>query len=182
MAKYVERILIPSEEIQEMVVRLGRQITEDYRGRKLLVIGILRGAFVFLSDLVRAIDVPLEVDFMAVSSYGAGTESTGVVKILKDCDVEITGKDVLIVEDIVDTGLTMSKLIELLQTRNPNSIALCAAFDKPARRKVDVPLKYRGIQIPDEFIVGYGLDCQDFYRNLPDVCVVADDGLEEKHS
>lgn len=175
MSKYVQEVLITQEQIQEMVRRLGAEISRDYAGEELLVIGILRGAFVFLADLVRAIDVPLAIDFMQVSSYGDAKESSGVVKIIKDCDLPITDRHVLIVEDIVDTGLTMNKLIELLSTRNPKSIALCAAFDKPARRKVQVPLRYRGMEIPDAFIVGYGLDYRDYYRNLPDVCVVAEE-------
>lgn len=178
MAKYVSKILVPSEEIQQMVQRLGKEITEEYKGKKLLLIGVLKGAFVFMSDLVRAIDIPLQVDFMAVSSYGSGMETSGVVKILKDCDIDISGKHVIVVEDIIDSGLTMTKLMEMLSTRNPASIALCSAFDKPSRRRIDVPIRFRGIEIPDEFIVGYGLDYDGFYRNLPDVCVLAED--EEK--
>lgn len=171
---YRQDTLIRSEEIQEMVQRLGKQITKDYEGKELLLIGALKGAFVFMADLVRAIELPLQVDFMAVSSYGSATKSTGVVKILKDCDTNIEGKHVIVVEDIIDTGLTMNKLLALLQTRNPASLALCSAFDKPSRRQVEVPLQYRGIEVPDQFIVGYGLDFDGKYRNLPEVCVLTE--------
>lgn len=176
MARVVtEKTFITKAEIAAMVKRLGKQITEDYRGKKILLICALKGAFMFMADLVREIDLPLRVDFMAISSYGNGTESSGVVKILKDCDVNITGCHVIIVEDIVDSGLTMKKLMEMLSTRNPASLELCAAFNKPARRKTDVNPKYIGMNVADEFIVGYGLDFEDYYRNIPEVCILQEE-------
>ena len=175
MSKVVKRILIPKAEIDSMCCRLGEQITHDYKGKEIILIGVLKGAFVFMADLARYIDVPCRIDFMSVSSYGSGTRTSGVVRITKDLDSDISGKHIIVVEDIVDTGLTLKHLRELLSTRNPASIALCTAFDKPDRRKVDLEVEYTGLQIPDEFIVGYGLDFDGKYRNLPDVCVLGDD-------
>ncbi len=169
MAKEVSDVLICKREIEAMVKRLGTEITRDYAGEEVLLICVLRGAFIFTADLIREIDLPCKVDFIAVSSYGNSTESSGFVKIVKDIQINIEGKNVIVVEDIIDSGFTLKKLTELLVTRNPKSIALCTAFDKPSRRKVEIDVKYCGIQIPDEFVVGYGLDFAELYRNLPDL-------------
>lgn len=171
MHKDIQKVLISEEEIAKRVKELGVQLTEDYKGKDLMVVGILKGCMLFLSDLVRAIDLPLTMDFMVVSSYGNATKSSGVVRIIKDLEREIEGKDVLIVEDIVDTGLTLSYLIENLKTRNPNSVKVCSLLDKPERRKVHVDIEYIGFRIPDEFVIGYGLDYAEVYRNLPFVGV-----------
>lgn len=174
MALQVSDIMISKEEIQAMCKRLGEQISKDYEGRELLLIAVLRGAFVFMADLIRYIDVPCRVDFMKVSSYGEGTETSGEVRIVQDLDEAISGRDVIIVEDIIDSGLTLYKLRQVLQTRNPRSLAICTAFDKPDRRRVDIRVDYIGMQIPDEFIVGYGLDYAGLYRNLPDIRYMKD--------
>ncbi|MBO4687923.1 MAG: hypoxanthine phosphoribosyltransferase [Clostridiales bacterium] len=170
--------MISAEEIRAAVERLGKQISEDYAGsgKEIVVVGILKGAFVFLADLVRQISCPMILDFMQVSSYYSGTVSTGNVRIKKDLDFDIAGRDVLIVEDIIDSGITMQCLKRELYSRNPRSIKVVAAFDKPSRRKVDFTADYIGIEVPDEFIVGYGLDFDGKYRNLPDVCVLEVDG------
>ena len=165
-------VLVPSDDIQEKVRELGERITQDYRGEKLLLVGILRGAVVFLSDLMRHLQLPCEIDFMDISSYGTGTQSSGVVRILKDLEEDITGRHVLIVEDIVDTGLTLSYLLRSLQARKPASLEICALLTKPSRRRVDLDIKYLGFEVPDEFVVGYGLDYAGAYRNLPDICVL----------
>lgn len=180
MAKFVKGVLIDKETIRGMVKRIGEQISSDYEGKELLMVCVLKGAFIFMSDLVREIKIPLSVDFMSVSSYGDGTSTSGVVRILRDLDSDITGKHVIIVEDIIDSGLTLNHLKELLLTRNPASIAICAAFDKPDRRQVPVKLDYCGTEIPDEFIVGYGLDYNGSYRHLADVCILGDDGGDQK--
>lgn len=172
MQKDIKSIMISEEEIARRVEELGKQLTEEYQGKDLLIVGILKGCMLFLSDLVRAIDLPLTMDFMVVSSYGSATKSSGVVRIIKDLEREIEGKDVLIVEDIVDTGLTLSYLIENLKTRNPKSVKVCSLLDKPDRRKAQVDIGYVGFKIPDEFVVGYGLDYAEIYRNLPFVCVL----------
>lgn len=176
MAKIIRQVLVSKNEIANMVARIGQEITTDYAGKRIFMICVLKGAFIFMSDLVRSIDLPVEVDFMSVSSYGGNTSTSGVVRILRDLDTDITGKHVIIVEDIIDTGLTLQYLKELLATRNPASIAICTAFDKPDRRKVDVTVNYRGMTIPDEFVVGYGLDYAGDYRHLSDVCVLGEDG------
>ncbi len=168
----MKSILISEEEIAKRVKELGKQLAEDYKGKELLVVGILKGCMLFLSDLVRTIDLPLTLDFMVVSSYGATTKSSGVVRIVKDLEREIEGKDVLIVEDIVDTGLTLSYLVENFKARNPKSVKVCSLLDKPDRRKAQVDIQYIGFKIPDEFVVGYGLDYGENYRNLPFVCVL----------
>lgn len=168
----IKEILISEEQIAQRVKELGEQITEEYKGKNLMVIGVLKGCVLFLSDLVRQINLPLTLDFMVVSSYGSSTKSSGVVRIVKDLEKDIQGKDLLIVEDIVDTGLTLSYLIEILNSRNPNSIKVCSLFNKPERRKGKVDIAYSGFTIPDEFIVGYGLDYDEVYRNLPFVCVL----------
>ncbi|WCF08431.1 hypoxanthine phosphoribosyltransferase [Paenibacillus thiaminolyticus] len=168
----IEKVIISEEQIQAKVQELGAQISREYEGKCPLVICVLKGAFVFMADLVKQITVPLELDFMAVSSYGASTKSSGVVRIMKDLDVSVEGRDVLIVEDIIDTGLTLSYLIEVLQGRKANSIRLVTLFDKPARRTVNLEADYKGFVLPDEFIVGYGLDYAERYRNLPYIGVL----------
>jgi len=168
----IKSVMISEEEIAKRVKELGKQLTEDYKGKELLVVGILKGCMLFLSDLVRTIELPLTMDFMVVSSYGATTKSSGVVRIIKDLEREIEGKDVLIVEDIVDTGLTLSYLVENFKARNPKSVRVCSLLDKPDRRKAQVDIQYVGFKIPDEFVVGYGLDYGENYRNLPFVCVL----------
>jgi hypoxanthine phosphoribosyltransferase len=163
------RVLVPSEKIGEKVRELGERISGDYRGEGLLLLGILRGAVVFLSDLMRCLELPCEIDFMEVSSYGAGTASSGVVRILKDLREDITGRHVLIVEDIIDTGLTLSYLRRTLLARRPASLEICALLSKPSRRQVGLEVKYLGFEVPDEFVVGYGIDYAGAYRNLPDI-------------
>lgn len=178
MGKRVAKVLIEADEVQAFVKRIAEEINRDYKGKKVMLICVLKGAFIFLGDLIRYLDVECEVDFMAVSSY-EGVKSTGVVRILKDLDSDISGKHVIVVEDIVDTGLTLDHLTNLLATRGPASIRVCTAFDKPSRRKVETTVDYIGRSIPDEFIVGYGLDFDEFYRNLPYVAVLEDDPAEE---
>lgn len=172
MIETIGDVLISAEEIGRKVRELGGRISEDYAGKDPVLVGVLKGSVVFLADLMRAISVPHRVDFMAVSSYGSGTETSGVVRITKDLDESITGEDVLIVEDIVDTGLTLHYLLDLLQARRPKSLRVCAFLDKPSRRQVDIAVAYRGFEIPDDFVVGYGLDYDQRYRNLPDVRVL----------
>jgi hypoxanthine phosphoribosyltransferase len=173
--KDIQEILYTQEEIQDKVKELGKQITRDYAGRNLLVICVLKGAFIFMADLVKAIDIPLELDFMAVSSYGVSTKSSGVVKIIKDLDIPVEGRDVMIVEDIIDSGLTLSYLIDVLERRNALSIAVVTLFDKPARRTVDLEPDYKGYTLPDAFVVGYGLDYAEKYRNLPYIGVLKEE-------
>ncbi len=170
----ISDVLISKEEIDEICKRLGKQITEDYQGKDIVLICVLRGAIVFLSDLMREIDVPCEIDFMSVSSYN-GTKSSGDVKIVKDLEDSIEGKHVLVVEDIIDSGLTLSHLLALLESRNPASLKLCTCFDKPDRRKTEVKVDYIGKQIPDKFIVGYGLDYNGHYRNLPGIYILEEE-------
>jgi len=165
--KKIDKILYNEKELSLKVKELGERISKDYLDKDLLVIGVLKGANVFLSDLIRKIEMPIEIDFMAVSSYGLSTESSGVVRIIKDLDSDIQDKDVLIIEDIIDTGLTLKYLYENLKSRNPKSLKICTLLDKPDRRKVDIKVDYIGYQIPDEFIVGYGIDYAEKYRNLP---------------
>jgi hypoxanthine phosphoribosyltransferase len=159
--------LITEEGLARRVAELGARITEDYRGKDLVVVGVLKGSFPFVADLVRQIDLPLRVDFLGLSSYGNGTESSGVVKITSDLTKPIAGKHVLVVEDIVDTGLTMKYLLANLATRQPASVRVCSLLEKPARLRVEVEIAYKGFTIPDEFVVGYGLDYDERYRNLP---------------
>jgi hypoxanthine phosphoribosyltransferase len=165
-------VLLDSQTIQKRVRELGTQITGDYRGKTLLVVGILKGASIFHADLVRAIDLELFFDFIAVGSYGKLTKSSGAVRILKDLEESIEQKDVLLVEDIVDTGLTLHYLLQSLQARGPRSLKVVALLDKPSRREIDVPIEYVGFCIPDDFVVGYGLDYDQRYRNLPDICIL----------
>jgi len=166
------KVLISAEDIARRVQELGREITADYQGRSLMIIGILKGAVVFMSDLIRQISVPLEVDFMAISSYGEATETSGVVQLLKDLDRPIEGKHVLIVEDIIDTGLTLSYLYQLLQSRNPATLKTAVLLDKPERRRTDFTPDYVGFTIPDKFVIGYGLDYNHMHRELPYVGVL----------
>ena len=175
MNKDIKEILIDEDTLQAKVKELGAKITEDYKGKDLLLICVLKGAVVFVSDLMKRIDLPLEVDFMAVSSYGSDTKSSGVVRILKDLNKGIEGKNLLIVEDIIDSGLTLSYLIENLKARGPESVEICTILDKPDRRKANINIKYTGFQVPDEFVVGYGLDYAEKYRNLPYVAVLKEE-------
>lgn len=167
MQEDVLRVLFSEEELRAKVKEMGRQITEDYRGKNLMLVTVLKGAVVYMADLMRAIDVPAEIDFMVVSSYGSGVKSSGVVKIVKDLDVPLADKDILIVEDILDSGLTLSYIKKILQDRGPHSIRIATLLDKPSRRKVDLVADYIGFSVPDEFVIGYGLDYDEKYRNLP---------------
>ncbi len=162
----IGEVLVPAEDLQRRVVELGAEISRDYAGRDLVLVGVLRGAVLFLADLMRALEIPCEVDFMAVSSYGSATDSSGVVRIHKDLDSSIEGRDVVIVEDIIDSGLTLQYLLRNLQARDPSSLEVCALLTKPERRRVDLPIKYVGFEIPNRFAVGYGLDYAQRYRNL----------------
>ncbi len=166
MLNDIESVLISKEELDNIVKDLGKRITEDYKGKDLLLVSILKGSVIFMADLMRSIDLPCNIDFMAVSSYGSGSKSSGVVKIIKDLDKSIEGKDLLIVEDILDSGKTLSYIKEILLARHPNSIKICTLFDKPDRREVDIYADYIGSKVPNEFIVGYGLDYDEYYRNL----------------
>ncbi len=168
----VKEILIPSAEIEEKVREIGERITEDYAGEKLLLVGILRGAVIVMADLMRKINLPCEIDFMDISSYGSGSSSSGVVRILKDLEGDITDRHVLVVEDIIDTGLTLSYLRRSLLARRPASLEICSLLSKPSRRRAELEVKYLGFEVPDEFVVGYGLDYAGAYRNLPDICIL----------
>ena len=172
MKNNIKEVLLSEEQISEKVKELGAKISKDYAGKNLLVVVILKGSVIFAADLLRAIDIPVEIDFMAVSSYGKGTVSTGVVKIIKDLNESIEGKNILVIEDILDSGKTLSNLCTLLKTRNPASVEVCALLNKPERREAEVNLKYSGFSIPDEFVVGYGLDYAEKYRNLPYVGIL----------
>lgn len=173
--KDVKEVLYSEEQLHNKMQELGAAITKDYAGKNLLMVSILKGSVMVMADLMRAVDLPLQIDFMNVSSYGAGAQTKGSVKILKDLDVDIKGKDVLIVEDILDSGVTLHNLINLLKQREPASIEICTLFSKPSRRQVDVDAKYIGFEIPDAFIVGYGLDFAEKYRNLPYVGVLKEE-------
>lgn len=172
MINDVKEILYSAETLAKRVNELGKQIEADYAGKELLVIGVLKGANIFMGDLIRQVNLPLQMDFIAASSYGTSTESSGVVKIIKDLDYSIEGKHVLIVEDIIDTGLTLRYLEDNFRSRRPASLEICTLLDKPERRKVEIDVKYVGYQIPDEFIVGYGIDYAERYRNLPFVATL----------
>ncbi len=167
-----KNILLAESDIQEKVKELGKRISKDYEGRELLVVGILKGALIFMADLVRNISLPLTLDFMAVSSYGASTTSSGVVRILRDLEQDIYGKDVLIVEDIIDTGLTLNYLLANLKSRQPRTLKICSLLDKPTKRVVEVSPDYLGFEIPDLFVIGYGLDYAEQYRQLPYIAVL----------
>lgn len=168
----IDHILVNEEQLQEKIAEMGRTLAHDYAGQELVLVGVLKGAIMFIVDLARAIDLPVKLDFMAVASYGASTETSGIVRILKDLDSSVEGKHVLIVEDIIDSGLTLTYILETLRTRNPASVKVCALLSKPARRRVAVPIDYICFEIPDEFVVGYGLDFNQIYRNLPFVGVL----------
>ena len=175
----VGEILIGEDELQARIRALGAEISVDYHGRELLLVGVLKGAVFFMADLMRSISVACEIDFMAISSYGAATDSSGVVRILKDLDINIEGRHVLVVEDIIDSGLTLSYLLRNLESREPASLEICALLTKPDRREVDVPVRYIGFEIPNRFVIGYGLDFAERYRNLPYVGVLRDDLMPE---
>lgn len=167
MLQDIERVLLSEEQLKQRVRELGEEISKEYAGKEILMIGVLRGAVMFMADLARAIAVPVMIDFMAVSSYGTSTSSSGIVRILKDLDEEVAGKHVLIVEDIIDSGLTLSYLVDNIKSRQPASVRICTLLNKPERRKVDLEVNYNGFVVPDEFVVGYGLDYAEKYRNLP---------------
>jgi hypoxanthine phosphoribosyltransferase len=166
------RVLIPRAEIESAVARLASEITGDYREKNPLLLGILKGSFVFMADLIRKLDFPLEVDFIRLSSYGSGQQTKGRVKVVQGLRLAVRGRHVLVVEDIIDTGITVAFLLEYLKKKKPASLRLCALTDKPSRRRVPVNLDYIGLTVPDKFIVGYGIDCDEKYRNLPDICVL----------
>lgn len=172
MRQDIEEVLFSEEQISQIVARIGQEISRDYAGKNLLLVSVLKGSVVFMADLMRAITIPARIDFMATSSYGSGVKSSGVVRILKDLDLELKGYDILIVEDILDSGKTLQYLTRLLQSRGPASIRICTLFDKPERREVEVFPTYVGARIPDAFIVGYGLDYDEKYRNLPFVGIL----------
>lgn len=169
----IEKILVSNAEIAKRAEEIAAQINADYKGKPILVVGILRGASIFLADIFKRLEGDVELDFMSLSSYGNGTNSSGEVKMIKDLSEPVDGKNILIIEDIIDTGITLSYLIKVLEARNPESIKLCALLDKPSRRKVELKGDYIGFEIPDEYVVGYGLDYAEKYRNLPDVCVLS---------
>ena len=170
----IGEILVQQDDLAHRIAELGEEISRDYRGRSLLLVGVLKGAIFFVSDLMRHLEGECEVDFMAVASYGSQTDSSGVVRILKDLDAPIEGRDVLIVEDIVDSGLTLSYLLRTLNARDPATLEVCALLTKPERRKVDLPIRYVGFEIPDRFAIGYGLDHAERFRNLPYVAVLGE--------
>ncbi len=172
MNENIESVLISEEELQQRIKELGQQIARDYAGRNLLLLGVLKGAVVFLVDLAKAIDLPLQMDFMAVSSYGASTQSSGVVRILKDLDSAVDGRDILVVEDIIDTGLTLRYILDNLAMRNPASVKVCALLLKERPREEGIGADYVGFRIPNKFVVGYGLDYAELYRNLPYIGVL----------
>ena len=175
----VGEVLVDTEALGARIAELGAEISADYEGRDLLLIGVLKGAVFFMADLMRKLTIPCEVDFMAISSYGASTDSSGVVRILKDLDINIEGRHVLVVEDIIDSGLTLSYLMRNLESREPATLEVCALLTKPDRRELEVPVRYIGFEIPNRFVIGYGLDFGERYRNLPYVAVLSDDALPE---
>jgi len=175
MKEAVGEILIESEALQTRIAELGGEISREYEGRDLLLVGVLKGAVFFMADLMRELTVPCEIDFMAISSYGAATDSSGVVRILKDLDANIAGRDVLVVEDIIDSGLTLSYLMRSLKARRPASLEICALLTKPERRELEVKVRFVGFEIPNKFVIGYGLDFAERYRNLPYVAVLHPD-------
>jgi len=178
MAEEIAEVLVSEAELQAKVRELGERIASDYAGKDLVLISVLKGGFIFLADLCRAIRLPVTIDVMAVSSYGPGARPLGVVKILKDLDESITGREVLVVEDVIDTGLTLSYLLRNLQPRGPASLKVCVLLDKPARRIADLPIAYRGFEIPDKFVVGYGLDLAQRYRNLPFIATLTKEAMD----
>ena len=180
LADDVQEVLYTPDQIQVMVDRIGEQITRDYAGRNPLLVGVLKGVLFFMADLVRAISIPLEVDFMAVSNYSPESRQRGVVRLVKDLEIPLTDRHVLFVEDMVDTGLTLNYLLQNLRTRDPASLEVCTLFNKPDHRLMDIPIKYRGFDLPDRFVVGYGLDCRERYRNLPFVGILKEGVVLEK--
>lgn len=168
------QVLLTRAEIESAIKRLAAAITHDYRDKNPLLVGILKGSFVFLADLVRQLDFPLEVEFIRLSSYGSGTQTSGKVKIVHGLKLNVKGRHVLVVEDIVDTGTTLSYFLDYLKKKKPASLKLCTLTDKPSRRRVPVKIDYLGLTVPDKFIVGYGIDCDEKYRNLPDICILKD--------
>jgi hypoxanthine phosphoribosyltransferase len=179
LERAVGEVLIDQDSLAARVAELGVEVSSDYEGRDLLLIGVLKGAVFFMADLMRHLTVPCEVDFMAISSYGAQTDSSGVVRILKDLDINIEGRNVLVVEDIIDSGLTLSYLMRNLESREPASLEVCALLTKPARREIDVPVRWIGFEIPNRFVIGYGLDFAERYRNLPYVGVLSEELIPE---
>ena len=175
LERAVTDVLIEADALQHRIAELGEEISNDYAGRDLLLVGVLKGAVFFMADLMRNLSIPCEIDFMAISSYGEGTDSSGVVRILKDLDINIEGRDVLVVEDIIDSGLTLSYLRRTLGARKPASLEICALLTKPERREVEVPVRYVGFEIPNRFVIGYGLDFAERYRNLPYIGVLHPD-------
>lgn len=175
MKKDIKEVLFSEEKIMDTVKEIAKKISKDYEGKDLLVVGVLKGSVLFASDLIKNITIPCEIDFMAVSSYGNSSETSGVVRILKDLDHSIEGKDLLIVEDIVDSGVTLNYLLEYLKTRKANSVEIAALLTKPSRRKVELEVKYSGLEVPDEFLVGYGLDFAEKYRNLPYIGILKEE-------
>ena len=175
LEKAVGEVLIDEDALQARIRELGAELSSDYAGKDLLLVGVLKGAVFFMADLMRRLTIPCEVDFMAISSYGAGIDSSGVVRILKDLDINIEGRDVLVVEDIIDSGLTLSYLRRTLGARKPASLEICALLTKPERREVEVPVRYVGFEIPNRFVIGYGLDFAERYRNLPYIGVLHPD-------
>ena len=175
LASGVGEVLIDASSLQSRIGELGAEISSDYAGRDLLLVGVLKGAVFFMADLMRELTVPCEIDFMAISSYGAATDSSGVVRILKDLDINVAGREVLVVEDIIDSGLTLSYLMRNLRARKPASLEICALLTKPERREIDVSVRYIGFEIPNRFVIGYGLDFAERYRNLPYVAVLHPD-------
>jgi hypoxanthine phosphoribosyltransferase len=171
----ISEVLIDAETLEARVRELGSEISADYAGKDLLLVGVLKGAVFFIADLMRELALPCEIDFMAITSYGAGTDSSGVVRILKDLDLNIAGRDVLVVEDIIDSGLTLSYLMRTLRARRPASLEICTLLTKPDRREIEVPVRYVGFEIPNKFVIGYGLDFAERYRNLPYIGVLHPD-------
>jgi hypoxanthine phosphoribosyltransferase len=179
LERAVGEVLIDADVLRTRIAELGEEISAEYQGRELLLIGVLKGAVFFMADLMRHLTVSCEVDFMAISSYGAQTDSSGVVRILKDLDINIEGRHVLVVEDIIDSGLTLSYLMRNLESREPASLEICALLTKPTRREIDVPVRWIGFEIPNKFVIGYGLDFAERYRNLPYVGVLSDELMPE---
>lgn len=171
------KILLSEKQIQDRVAELGSRISEDYAGEPPILVNVLKGGVIFLADLIRAVTIPIEIDFMEVSSYGSGTESSGVVRILEDLSQNIEGRHVLIIEDIIDTGLTLQYIIQNLETRHPKSVKICTLLDRRGRREVDIQLDYVGFVVPDKFVIGYGLDLAQKYRNLPHIAVLEDEEI-----
>ena len=174
----IKATLVSEQQIKQRIAELGKQITADYKDTRPIVIGVLKGAWIYLADLLREVDLDVDVDFMSVSSYGSGTSTSGTITIVKDLSVDVTGRDVLIVEDIVDSGLTLAGLKDLMKDRNAKSVEVSTLLSKPSRRQIDVDVKYIGFEIPDEFVIGYGLDFDEKYRTLRDICVLAEEAYK----